>query len=324
MMLGWRKFTFVLLGLGLYLACTPDDPVETVPLRDRAEQQILDRDSLQVYLSNHYFNSGELAAMSNPMDSDILIEALPENGQLPDPSNQSLLIDAVETHTTTYLEVEYEYYVLRIRQGGGAEQPHFSDDVRVQYTGSYFDGSIFDSRVNPEELDLTYLVAGWSRVLPQFNIAESFVNNPDGTVTYNNPGVGVMFLPSGLAYFDGNGAIPPYTNLVFSFTLFQSDVNDHDSDNVPSFLEDLDGDLNLATDDTDNDFNYNFNDADDDGDGVLTKDEDLEPDTDLTVDRDGDGDPTNDIGDGDPTNDDSDNDGIPNYLDTDSTGSRKD
>lgn len=262
--------------------------------------------------------------MSNVVDGDIQIEALPAGGQLPDPDNQTLLINAVETHTTNYLGVDYEYYVLRVRQGSGEERPHFSDDVRVQYSGSYFDGSIFDSRINPEELDLTYLVAGWSRVLPQFNVADGYVINNDGTVTYSNPGVGVMFLPSGLAYFDGNGAIPPYTNLVFSFTLFQSNVNDHDSDNVPSYLEDLDGDLNLATDDTDNDFNYNFNDADDDGDGVLTKDEDLEPDTDLTVDRDGDGDPTNDIGDGDPTNDDSDNDGIPNYLDPDSTGSRRD
>ena len=323
-MLGLRRFLMVFLGLGLYLACSPDDPVQEIPLRDRAEQQVIDRDSLQSYLSTHYYNSGELAAMSNPIDSDIQIEVLPADGQLPDPDNQTLLINAVETHTTSYLGVDYEYYILRVRQGGGEERPHFSDDVRVQYKGSYFDGSIFDSRINPEELDLTYLVAGWSRVLPQFNVADGYVTNNDGTVTYSNPGVGVMFLPSGLAYFDGNGAIPPYTNLVFSFTLLQSSVNDHDLDNIPSYLEDLDGDMNLATDDTDNDFRYNFNDADDDGDGVLTKDEDLEPDTDLTVDRDEDGDPTNDIGDGDPTNDDSDNDGIPNYLDTDSTGSRLD
>ena len=99
---------------------------------------------------------------------------------------------------------------------------------------------------------------------------------------------------------------------------------DHDFDNVPSHLEDLDGDYNLTDDNTDDDSFANFVDGDDDNDGTLTIDEDLEPDTDLTVDRDGDGDPTNDIGDGDPTNDDTDGDGIPNYLDPDDTASRYD
>ena len=104
------------------------------------------------------------------------------------------------------------------------------------------------------------------------------------------------------------------------------EINDHDNDNVPSYLEDLNGNLNLTddADDTDGDTFYDFVDSDDDNDGTLTIDEDLEPDTDLSVDRDGDGDPTNDIGDGDPTNDDTDGDGIPNYLDPDDSDSRND
>ena len=103
-----------------------------------------------------------------------------------------------------------------------------------------------------------------------------------------------------------------------------TEVNDHDFDNVPSHLEDLDGDYDLTDDNSDDDSFADFVDSDDDNDGTLTIDEDLEPDTDLTVDRDGDGDPTNDIGDGDPTNDDTDGDGIPNYLDPDDTASRDD
>ena len=102
------------------------------------------------------------------------------------------------------------------------------------------------------------------------------------------------------------------------------ETKDHDNDNVPTYLEDLDGDLNLTNDNSDDDPINNFLDSDDDNDGTPTIDEDLEPDSDLTVDRDGDGDPTNDIGDGDPTNDDTDGDGIPNYLDSDDTASRTD
>ena len=35
--------------------------------------------------------------------------------------------------------------------------------------------------------------------------------------------------------------------------LFQSEFNDHDSDNVPSHLEDLDGDYDLTDDNSDED-----------------------------------------------------------------------
>ena len=187
------------------------------------------------------------------------------------------------------------------------------------------DGVIFDSSSTPVDFDLTNTIAGWGRVLPEFNNATDFVVNNDGTVDYNNPGVGVMFLPSGLGYFSSAaGSVPVYSNLIFKFELLESEESDHDFDNVPSHVEDLDQDLDLTDDNTDEDPYANFVDSDDDNDGTLTIDEDLEPDTDLTVDRDGDGDPTNDIGDGDPTNDDTDGDGIPNYLDTDNTESRDD
>jgi hypothetical protein len=187
------------------------------------------------------------------------------------------------------------------------------------------DETVFDSSISPVDFDLTSTIAGWGRVLPEYNNAEDFVVNLDGTVTYNNPGIGIMFLPSGLGYFSAAaGSVPVYSNLIFKFKLYQSEFNDHDFDNVPSHLEDINGDYDLTNDDTDDDTYSNFVDSDDDNDGTLTVDEDLEPDTDLTVDRDGDGDPTNDIGDGDPTNDDTDGDGIPNYLDPDDTASRDD
>ena len=249
----------------------------------------------------------------------------PEDGELPDPGQNTLLIDLVETFTTTYFDVEYEYYVLKVNQGGSDNSPNFSDKVRVSYEGTLMDNTVFDSSISPVDFDLTATIAGWGRVLPEFNNAEDFIINSDGTVTYNNPGIGIMFLPSGLGYYSAAaGSVPVYSNLIFKFKIYQSEVNDHDFDNVPSHLEDLDGDYDLTDDNSDDDSFADFVDSDDDNDGTLTIDEDLEPDTDLTVDRDGDGDPTNDIGDGDPTNDDTDGDGIPNYLDPDDTASRDD
>ena len=277
------------------------------------------------YLQSHYVDASLLSNNPTISFTEININQLPDDGELPNPNQNSLLIDIVETLTTTYFDVEYEYYILKINQGGSENSPNFSDKVRVSYEGTLMDDTVFDSSSTPVDFDLTSTIAGWGRVLPEFNLAEDFVINSDGTVTYNNPGIGIMFLPSGLGYYSAAaGSVPVYSNLIFKFKVFQSELNDHDFDNVPSHLEDINGDYDLTNDNSDDDTFADFVDSDDDNDGTLTIDEDLEPDSDLTVDRDGDGDPTNDIGDGDPTNDDTDGDGIPNYLDPDDTASRDD
>tara|TARA_B100001029_G_C15045877_1_gene447086 strand:- start:1027 stop:2007 length:981 start_codon:yes stop_codon:yes gene_type:complete len=318
-------FLIAILLLGFSCGDDDDDGVIEVPEADRTEQQVIDNDSLVTFLQSHYVDASLLTNNSTILLNEIEINQLPDDGELPNPNQNSLLIDMVETLTTTYFDVEYEYYILKINQGGSENSPNFSDKVRVSYEGTLMDDTVFDSSSTPVDFDLTSTIAGWGRVLPEYNNAEDFVINSDGTVTYNNPGIGIMFLPSGLGYYSAAaGSVPVYSNLIFKFKVFQSEVNDHDFDNVPSHLEDLNGDYDLTNDDTDEDTFADFVDSDDDNDGTLTIDEDLEPDSDLTVDRDGDGDPTNDIGDGDPTNDDTDGDGIPNYLDPDDTASRDD
>ena len=314
-----------ILLLGFSCGDDDDDGIVEVPEADRTEQQVIDNDSLVSFLQSHYVDESLLTNNPTILFNEIEINQLPEDGELPNPDQNSLLIDMVETLTTTYFDVEYEYYILKINQGGSENSPNFSDKVRVSYEGTLMDDTVFDSSSTPVDFDLTSTIAGWGRVLPEYNNAEDFIVNSDGTVTYNNPGIGIMFLPSGLGYYSAAaGTVPVYSNLIFKFKVFQSEVNDHDFDNVPSHLEDLNDDYDLTNDDTDDDTFADFVDSDDDNDGTLTIDEDLEPDSDLTVDRDGDGDPTNDIGDGDPTNDDTDGDGIPNYLDPDDTASRDD
>ncbi len=322
------KLNIILISiLFVGFSCGDDgaNNVIEVPEADRTEQQVIDNDSLVGYLQTHYVNESILINNQSILFNDFEINELPEDGNLPDPDQNTLLIDLVETFTTTYFDVEYEYYILKVNQGGSDNSPNFSDKVRVSYEGTLMDNTVFDSSITPVDFDLTSTIAGWGRVLPEFNNAEDFIINSDGTVTYNNPGIGIMFLPSGLGYYSAAaGSVPLYSNLIFKFKIYQSEFNDHDFDNVPSHLEDLDGDFDLTDDNSDDDSFADFVDGDDDNDGTLTIDEDLEPDTDLTLDRDGDGDPTNDIGDGDPTNDDTDGDGIPNYLDPDDTASRDD
>ena len=272
-----RKVTlYILCVIVGFVSCSKDDSATdptAVPIRDRAEQQIADKDTLLGYLETHYYNSSVFVGNTNPSINDLIISELPEDGVLPDPTNNTLLIDAVEIKNTVFTEVDYEYYILRLNQGGGNVRPNFSDNVRVIYSGSLLDEEIFDSAVSPTEFDLTSLVTGWNRVLPEFNISESFMINGDGTVNYINNGFGVMFLPSGLGYFAEGPGIPIYSPLIFRFELYQTEINDHDFDGIPSYLEDLDGDINLFNDDTDADTQPDFIDLDDDGDGIITADE---------------------------------------------------
>lgn len=291
--MNFRKITLSTLTVFvLFSSCKKDDDdsvSEFIPA-DRTEQQVIDGDSLLGYLQTHYYNSSTFESPGNHRVTDIVIKELPrdENGNyepMPDPDDNTLLIDSdnLMVYETTYLDVVYEYYILKLNQGGG-QVPHFSDDVRVNYSGMLQNDVIFDSTANPNptSFDLLALIQGWRLVMPKFNTAESFENNGDGTFNYDNFGLGVMFLPSGLAYFGS----PPvgvtlYSNLIFKFELLQTEINDHElssnsvpsPDSVPSYLEDLDGDENLFNDDTDGDGIPNFIDVDDDNDGVLTKDE---------------------------------------------------
>lgn len=295
----------VLALLGITSACRPDDGGSTIPPEnDRTEQQVIDDELLVEYLNTHYYNASTFDGSNGFTMEDILITELPKDDDgnylpLPDPEDNTLLIDDVEEINTTFLDVDYKYYILKVGQNGGGESPTFADDIRVRYSGNLEDGTIFDSAVTPVEFDMTNVIQGWNRVMPQFNTAESFEIN-GGDVIYTNFGLGVMFLPSGLAYYATPPfGVPAYANLVFKFELLQFEENDHDNDGIPSYIEDLDGDSNLFSDDTDENNIPNYIDNDDDGDGVLT----------INEDENGDGDPTNDLSEN----------GIPRYLDPEAT-----
>ena len=301
----------LLLSVLCFTSCKSDDSNDfvVIPARDRTVQQAADKDSLLNYLSTHYYNSSLFETPGNYTYDEIDIKELPildgEYQDLPEPDINTLLIDAVETLTTEFVDVEYEYYILKLNQGGGVA-PNSSDTVNINYFGSLFDGEDFDSTVNAVSLDLLSLIQAWRIVIPNFSTSTSIIDNGDGTYSYNDYGLGVMFIPSGLAYFNSPPTgLSSYDNLVFKFELYTAEANDHDEDLVLSYIEDLNGNGDVYDDDTDNDNIPNAFDIDDDDDDVLTRYEDLD-------------------NDGDPTNDDTDGDGIPNYLDSSTAISNQD
>ena len=334
-----RKITLTLLSFTLiFLGCKTDEgtTIPTVPDRDRTEVYLEDIAEIEEFLATHFYNYEEFDFMDPYSVANDTFEIRYEVIEGVN-SDKTPLIDQVDFKLVEDGEgVEYKLYFLKVREGIG-ETLYPSDEAYLNYKGqAVFSQEIFDSTVNPITLNLISVsnvspaivgvVNGFREGLIEFKSSDGFTDNGDGTNTYHNHGIGSIFIPSGLGYFSSalSTGVPAYTPIMFTISLIDNAHTDFDLDNVPSYLEDLDGDNDVFTDDTDADLLADFIDNDDDGDGVFTKFEDLEPDDDLMVDRDGDGDPTNDIGDGNPLNDDTDNDGIPNYLDIDDTGSNQD
>jgi hypothetical protein len=343
-----------ILGLALivsFFGCKKDDDAATViPERDRAEVYAEDLAEIETFLETHYYNYEDFDSsqpysdtstnpVSNTQNDDFKIEFFEITSTTP--AGTLSLMDMLNNDpsvTTNVLKfktvpdftgVEYKLYYLVVREGLGSSL-HNLDKAVVTYNGILSTQESFDSSPLPVSFNLTALgstsgvVQGFREGLINFKTSQSFTeNNSNGEVTYHNHGIGAVFIPSGLGYFSQPiGNVVAYSPIFFTFNLINRNDTDYDLDNIPSHLEDLNGDGNGFNEDTDGDALNNFFDNDDDGDGVLTRDEDLE-DTDLNVDSDGDGDPTNDRnGDGNPLNDDTDMDGIPNYLDADTVISR--
>ena len=156
-----------------------------------------------------------------------------------------------------------------------------------------------------------------------------YANNND-LFSQTNPITGSSFINTS-AFNQTIVASDGTTNYTIKLTVLDCN-NDYDLDSVPTANEDINGDGNLAYDDTDNDGIPNFVDNDDDGDMVLTSFEYvfnknassvlLDTDNDGTpnyLDKDDDGDGVLTInedynGNHNPADDDTNNNGTPDYL----------
>ena len=268
-----KFFIASLLLAALTLSCNKDDDStpEAIPDRDRGEQEIDDQAALEEYLSTHFYNYEDF---ENPeADFDYVVRLDTINAANAD---KTPLIDSdkLEKKVFKYKDVDYTIYLLKVREGAGA-QPKFSDSTFVTYQGELLNGTRFDGSSTPLWFDLVSTIPGFGQSLNEFKAATGHEVNDDNTISWNNDfGVGTLFIPSGLAYFSSpTSLIPAYSPVIFNIQLLAVNEADHDRDGIPSYMEDLDGDMQVSNDDTDGDFRPNFTDADDDADFTPTRDE---------------------------------------------------
>lgn len=293
-----------IIGLTV-VSCSKSDS-STEPLRDYAEQKVKDMANIETFMHTHY-----MTVVSNPGgtdDQDVTFTLIPAGGTQTSIWDQTTY--PIQTREITVrqndVDIPYKIYYIKLREGSGpnSKSPCNVDRVLTAYKGEYIYDSVttvgttethsivskeFETLVNPENyFTLSSVIRGWSEIFPQFKTG-SYTGNPDGTVTYNDFGAGVMFIPSGLAYFGTTqSSIPAYSPLIFNFKLFEIQRVDNDGDGIYSYQEDIgspghpgvpDGYvLKLPEgvsnpDDTDGDETPDFLDTDDDNDFYTTKSE---------------------------------------------------
>ena len=261
-------------------SCKKDDdgPPPPPPPRDRGPEAARAQEEIEEFLETHFYNYEDFE--SDPDNSKIRFDTIAGDNALKTP-----LIEQVTSKTVTDVvdkSVEYTLYYLKVREGAG-DKPHFSDYTTNTYEGRTMELELFDSAVRPVRLNLVDgksqqekgVIRGLQQALIEFKGAANVTSNPDGTLTFEDFGIGAVFIPSGLGYYQypPSGTLSSYEQLVFIFELFDSEIADHDGDGIPSYMEDLNGNQYLWDDDTDGNGVPNYLDEDDDGDGRLTKDE---------------------------------------------------
>ncbi len=316
-----KNFFLLVLIVALAWSCKKDDgsnlDIEAVPPRTMSEVAVEDDAEIKEYLQTHFYNYDDFENPPAGFDYKIKFDTIA--GENADKTsifdrNDELKSEVISVNSSDFGRddeevVNHTLYYLIAREGTVDEYPTIGDYSVLHYEGTLLDGTAFDASINVEaRLYLSSTVRGYGNGVEYLKPGVGPFENGDGTVSFDGYGVGAIFIPSGLAYFDrapSGSNIPSYTPLVFKIDLLSFEANtDFDGDGIPSIMEDLDGDGNLNNDNTDQDteriFLANHIDADDDADGIPTIDE-------IDIDEEG-----------NVTFRDTDGDGIKDHLDSDS------
>jgi hypothetical protein len=277
-----KLFIIGVLASTFIISCKKDDDnndIETVPPRDRGEQAIDDDEAILAYLQTHFYNADDFQNPAANFNYSVNFDTIAGDNANKTPIMDS---DLLTTKTVRKDSIDYSIYILKIREGAG-DKPTFADSTFQNYKGELLNRNLFDNTANPVWFDHPgtlsqgnpgIAVVALTHAMLEFGEASGFSINEDNTVNWDNDfGIGAVFLPSGLGYFNSSpSGIPAYSPLIFSFQLYGVNEADHDQDGIPSYMEDLDGDGILY-----NDINSrgtpNYLNADDDADGTPTREE---------------------------------------------------
>lgn len=267
----------------LFGACPKDDAPQTEVVVPYAVQYPIDLANIETFLN-------ENTMIVSSVGFDVTFKKILSPNVDNDISIMSQTTYPIKHIMVNSAGVDYKLYYIQFREGV-KDQPSAVDSIFVSYKGDYLRKNIdnvvtntnFETVINPIWFKLETgsrgegVIKGWQEMFILFKSGTT-ADGGSGQTNYFDFGAGIMFLPSGMGYYNLNaGIIPAYSPLIFSFKLKGVKFQDHDRDRILSKDEDLNGDGFFTNDDSDGDGIQNFQDIDDDADGAFTRDEIRKP-----------------------------------------------
>lgn len=314
-----NKFFLLVIVSTVIFSCDRDNDIPAPdPPRPLTEIQLEDDQKIQEFLATNFYNYEEFENPPQGFDFKIKIDSVKGDNATKRPLSEFVRDTIIELTTAgnlgeSQVKVAHKLYYLIARQGAGEFVTPY-DSIFHKFEGSLLNGNIFDSTNDTYSwFDVGGFLRGFSAGIAKLRTGSEIIVNNDGTTSISNTGIGMVILPSALAYYNTEiSSIPIYSPLIFKLdvALIQNDT-DADNDGIPNRLEDLNNNGYLQDDNTNAEEERkaftgqtqtvfaNFRDADDDGDGTPTSEEII----------------IND--DGTITFPDTDGDGIADYLDRD-------
>ena len=309
-----KKLLLVLIGVLVFTACGDDDESSNTtdntsePPRLLSEVALENDAEIQAFLQTHFYNYEEFETAKDAFDFRVQIDTISGMNADKIPLSQQVksVVINVSSNEFTGLEEEndvpHTLYYLEVRAGEGG-QPTIADSTFVSFEGLTLDLNTFDGSKVPEWFDLSQLHSpepitvdqdfrGLAEGITKFKSGGEIVVDSLGAFSVQGYGIGLMIFPSGLGNFNNSdNNIAAYSPLIYTVGLHTLNMTDHDSDGIPSIMEDLNANNFLYDDNTDETFEsenigiltVNFLDSDDDGDGILTRTEISDADGNIIV-----------------------------------------
>ena len=183
------KNIFALCILSVLAYACGDSDRTSVEVFDHEAQALIDRDSLSIFFTKHYYDTAvdsvkTLVAGATPLSEDANLK----------------------TMNVTENEIDYELYYYVESVGNPINEKGFPtplDSIFVKYEGFRINGSDsitprFEIRETPIWFTLNSVIRGWSYGFTNFKNGDNVTDN--GPITFENGGKGILFIPSGLAY----------------------------------------------------------------------------------------------------------------------------
>ncbi len=285
------KFYFILFNLTFVLfSCDKSSSDSSIPIRDFAVQYAADIAIIEDYLTTHYLDyTNEEVTISKITDPTTQIKMML---LLNSETYPKLLVKEVALD-----DIIYKLYYIKLKADNPSDTaiaPSRADEVLTSYRGSYLfyssvtedevttitlNSTLFEYTPNPTlYFSLDRVVRGWTEIMPLFKPGNK-VDVEGQPISYTDSGAGIIFIPSGLGYYNrAQPGVPSYSPLVFTFNLLQVKFGDQDKDGILSNDEDFNTIGDFTDDDIDGDGIQNLYDVDDDGDGYFTLTETKRPD----------------------------------------------